>query len=123
MDFSECPTDAIIAGIRYAVDNGARIINLSLGGPDASAAELEAVQYAVQHGAFIAAAMGNSGDEGNAEGCPGRPCVDGWTDVGWRHQQSQRARGVLVVRRAPRDYGAGRREHRCSASTKVSSGK
>lgn len=61
-------TDAdIAAGIRWAVDAGARIINLSLGGPAAGEAYPQAVQDAVDdaysRGCLIIAASGNSGQE------------------------------------------------------------
>jgi serine protease len=62
-------SDSIVAqGIRYAVDNGARVINMSLGrfGPTGSAPVVEdAVRYAVARGAFLAVAGGNSFEEGN----------------------------------------------------------
>lgn len=48
------------AGIRYAVDNGARIINLSLGGEDGNVASLRsAVEYALAHNVALVASMGN----------------------------------------------------------------
>ena len=49
----------IAAGIVYAADQGARIINLSLGGP-ADPAEQAAVSYAQGKGALVVAAAGNS---------------------------------------------------------------
>jgi serine protease len=55
----------IAAAIRYAADNGAKVINLSLGGPGASTLLRDAVQYAVTRGAFVAIAAGNAGDDGN----------------------------------------------------------
>jgi hypothetical protein len=51
----------IAAGIVYAADNGARIINLSLGGASASETLCAAVEYARSKGAAIVAAAGNSG--------------------------------------------------------------
>ena len=60
-------TDETVArGLRYAADNGAKVINMSLGrtGPPAPAIE-EAVRYAVSRGAFVAVAGGNSFNEGN----------------------------------------------------------
>lgn len=49
----------------YAVDHGAKVINLSLGGTEISAMEQDAIDYAVTHGALVIAAAGNSGDDGN----------------------------------------------------------
>ncbi len=47
------------AAIRYAVDHGARIINLSLGGSRTSQLERAAVRYAIARGALIVAAAGD----------------------------------------------------------------
>lgn len=51
----------IIAGIRYAADNGAEVINLSLGGYDHSNALRDAVAYAHGKGVVVVAAAGNDG--------------------------------------------------------------
>jgi subtilisin family serine protease len=53
------------AAIVWAVDHGARILNLSLGGPDTSTTERRAIDYAVTHGALIVTAIGNEHDESN----------------------------------------------------------
>lgn len=54
----------IATGIRYAVDRGARIVNVSLshpGNPDAE--EAAAVQYAIDRGVIVVASAGNEGTE------------------------------------------------------------
>ncbi len=58
--------DTVARGIRYAADNGAKVINLSVGrnGPPAPAIE-DAMRYAVGKGAFIAVAGGNEFEQGN----------------------------------------------------------
>src|SRR4051794_33739236 len=53
------------AGIVWAVDNGARVINLSIGGADTSQAEKNAIGYAIAHGVLLVAAAGNTGLGGN----------------------------------------------------------
>jgi subtilisin family serine protease len=53
------------AAIMYSVDHGAKVINLSVGGPTTSATEQRAIQYAVQHGVLVVAAVGNEFGSGN----------------------------------------------------------
>jgi len=60
-------TDDVVArGVRYAADNGASVINMSIGrtGPAAPAIE-DAIKYAVGKGAFVAIAAGNDYENGN----------------------------------------------------------
>ena len=51
----------IAAGITWAVDHGAQVINLSLGGSGDTAVERNAVAYAISRGVVVVAAMGNDG--------------------------------------------------------------
>jgi serine protease len=66
---NEGTTSIVAAGIRYAADNGAKVINMSLGfdGPGPLPAIEEALRYAVSKGAFVAVAAGNSFEDGNPE--------------------------------------------------------
>ncbi|WP_432032252.1 type VII secretion-associated serine protease mycosin [Streptomyces antibioticus] len=61
--------NALAEGIRWAADQGADVINLSLGDDSASAhpepAEDEAVQYALKKGAVVVASAGNGGEKGD----------------------------------------------------------
>jgi hypothetical protein len=52
----------IVSAIEYAVNNGAHIINLSLGGNQFDQAFLNAVVYAKEQGVLVVAASGNCGD-------------------------------------------------------------
>ena len=51
----------LIRAIIYATDNGARVINMSLGASSYSRGEEAAVDYAWYHGAILVAAAGNTG--------------------------------------------------------------
>ena len=53
------------AGITYAIDHGARIVNLSFGGAGTTSIERNAVRYAIDHGALVVAAAGNEFGVGN----------------------------------------------------------
>lgn len=61
---------AVARGIRWAVDNGARVINMSLGGSEDSQVLREAVGYALSRNVLIIASSGNERQEGNAPNYP-----------------------------------------------------
>lgn len=66
-------TSDITAAIYYAVDNGANVINMSLGGSQFDQALDDAITYAYQHGVVVVAAAGNCGT-GAESGCdPSKP--------------------------------------------------
>ena len=52
---------AIASGIVWAVDHGARVINMSLGGQASTQTLVDAVAYAAAKGVVLVAAAGNSG--------------------------------------------------------------
>jgi len=54
---------AVIEGIVYAVDRGAKVINLSIGTATDSKILREAIDYALKKGAVVIAAAGNSGNQ------------------------------------------------------------
>ena len=63
-------SETIAAGIRYAVQHGAQVINLSVAGISLSASgcetnEQDAVAYALQHNVVVVAAAGDRGHSGN----------------------------------------------------------
>ncbi len=60
----------IAEAIRFAADNDADVINMSLGGPGESSLMEEAINYAHQKGVFIVAAAGNSNE--NSASYPAR---------------------------------------------------
>ncbi|MFL5931741.1 MAG: S8 family serine peptidase [Gaiellaceae bacterium] len=51
----------IANGITWAADNGAQVINMSLGGPGSSQTLYDAIEYARKKGAVVVAAAGNDG--------------------------------------------------------------
>jgi len=72
-------TDDVVArGVRYAADNGAKVINLSIGreegGP--ATAVTDAIRYAVGRGVFVAVASGNTRADGNQQNRLAQPAPD-----------------------------------------------
>ena len=83
----------IAAGIAWAVDHGARVINLSLGSTSYSQTVCDAVTYATTKGALVVAAAGNNGSVTQffPAACPGAigvgatdsfDTVPFWSDTG-----------------------------------------
>lgn len=68
---------AISDGITWAADNGADVINMSLGGPIPQPGLGDAVDYAIDNGVSVVAAAGNSGgdDPEPCEDCVGYPAA------------------------------------------------
>ena len=58
------------AGIVWAVDHGAKIVNLSLSGTRTSPTERAAIRYATKHGVLLVAAAGNGGLTGSRPSYP-----------------------------------------------------
>jgi serine protease len=64
-------TASVVAeAVRYAADHGANVINMSLGFESEVAPVRDAIIYAVDKGAVVVAAAGNSGDQGSPEFWP-----------------------------------------------------
>jgi serine protease len=98
-------TDEVLArGIRYAADNGANIINMSLGrnGPPNTAPAVEdAIRYAVGKGVFIAIAGGNEFEDGNPKEVIA--------------EIANRVQGAVSVAAVDRNATIG--DHRCAGTT------
>jgi serine protease len=90
---SGCSDAAITAAIRFAADNGARVMNLSVGGPQQSPAMQQAIQYAVQQGTFVSIAVGNEFEFGNPIEYPAAYAaqIDGAVSVGAVGRSRRRA--------------------------------
>lgn len=108
-------SDADVAsGIRFAADEGAQVINLSLGGPSPSKVLASAVKYALGKGVVIVAAAGNSHfDVGYPAAYPGVLAVsasDAHDQIAWFSSRGPEvaiaAPGVDVTQQTVCDGGA-----------------
>ncbi|WP_055712119.1 type VII secretion-associated serine protease mycosin [Streptomyces torulosus] len=95
--------DVAPKAIRYAVNEGAQVINISMGQTQGSQQLSDAVKYALDKGALIFAAVGNSGDEGNEPEYPAAtPGVVGVGAVGKDlHKTAESQYGPQVDMAAP----------------------
>lgn len=92
-DDAFCPDSALAQALRFAADNGAQVINVSLGGVGEAPALLQALQYAVQRGAFVALPSGNGFEDGNQTEYPAAYAaqIDGAVEVGAVGRSNRRA--------------------------------
>ncbi len=91
--------DATIAkGITDAVDKGARVLNLSIGGPDPSPILLEALNYGIERGAIPVIASGNDGGKVNYPAAyAGVIAVGAVVESGAVAAYSSRGEGLVIV--------------------------
>jgi len=85
-------TSGVISGINFAVQNGAKVINMSFGGSSYDQAFYDAVSNARSYGVVVAAAAGNDGL--NNDSIPAYPCnfdLDNIICVAALDQKYQRA--------------------------------
>lgn len=95
-----------IAGIKYAVDAGAKVLNLSFSSDNAQRNPLFdlAVRYALDHGALVVAAAGNRHGPVSAPGnCPGAVTVSATSNRGLEALASFSNFGPEVFIAAPGD--------------------
>lgn len=67
-------SSGIAAAVKYAVDMGADVLSLSLGGGSRYEPTIDNIKYAISHGVWVIEAAGNSGYNGNTNtiGYPAR---------------------------------------------------
>lgn len=111
-------TAGVAAGIRWAADHGAQVINLSLGGPRNSKVIQAAVDHARSRGAIIVAAAGNSGGAvgypGASEGVIGVSATTADDGLAWFSSRGKQvdigAPGVAVLQQTICERGRNRCE-------------
>ena len=94
--------EAVTAGIRFAADNGADVINLSLGGGGYNQTVYDAVRYASDRGSVVVMASGNSGL--SEPGYPARYAIDYGLAVGAFSSSRDRADFSNRSGNTPMDY-------------------
>ncbi len=91
-------TTGVADGIRWAADNGAQVINLSLGSPRDSRVLQSAIDHARSKGCIVVAAAGNSGGSvgypGASKGVIGVSATDENDNIAWF---SSRGTGVDIA--------------------------
>jgi hypothetical protein len=75
-DAGGCLYSDMTEGIYYAADHGADVMNISIGGPDASTALRDSLSYAVSKRMFVSVSMGNDYQTGNTVNFPARYAQD-----------------------------------------------
>ena len=83
--------ESVANGIRYAADNGAQVINMSLGGDTDNSLLRSAVEYAASKGVIVVMAAGNDGDSTTMGHYPAAYATDWGIAVGAVDQNSSMA--------------------------------
>jgi subtilisin family serine protease len=86
-NFGHSRASYLSQAIAYAVDNGARVINLSVGGKEVTKVEQAAIDYAYAKGAVIVVASGNEGVDVSNYGMAGSDKVITVASTGFDDQR------------------------------------
>ncbi|MFJ5950051.1 S8 family peptidase [Streptomyces noursei] len=93
-------TDDFAAALRYAVDHGARVVNMSfsVGNVDVSSQEQSAINYARQHDVLLVASAGNTGSSAtNPASVPGVLAVGAVDKHGYVWDKSNYGANVKLI--------------------------
>lgn len=110
----KCTWSNLAKGITYAVDNGARVLSISLGGSSGSSTLQNALQYAWGKGAVISCSAGNSNSNGAHYPSDYKECISvGATDSNdnkasfsnWGLNLEVMAPGVSILTTSGSGYG------------------
>ncbi|MGK4586130.1 type VII secretion-associated serine protease mycosin [Kitasatospora sp. HPMI-4] len=95
-------------GLTWAVDHGAKVVNISSGTPQPDPLLRQAVDYALRHDVVVVAAAGNQGDKGNPPqypaAFPGVVSVSGIDRSGGFWAPSESGTGVVLAAPAAQIY-------------------
>lgn len=101
-DYRGVTSEHIAEGITWAVDHGANVINISIGGSTPSRVVEEACQYAYDHGVVVVAATGNDGYDGKISYPAAYPTVIAvGAHDGYRKETTYSNHGVQLALLAP----------------------
>ena len=92
-DSDGCASSATSAAIRFAADNGAKVLNYSIGSTSPNQSTLNAMNYAISRGTFIAMSNGNEFGDGNPTTYPAAyaPQLQGAMSVAATNRTDNRA--------------------------------
>ncbi|MBO2456600.1 S8 family serine peptidase [Actinomadura violacea] len=113
-------TDAVTNGIRFAVDKGAKVVNMSIGAGSVSIPHqcpkklLDTIAYAIEHDVVVVASAGNNGSTINSPeapgSCPGVVAVGGINSDLRPWEKTQRQPYVAVAAPASGSVFVGRND-------------
>jgi len=95
-EFGHTRASYLAEAIVYAADNGARVINVSVGGKNLTRAESLAIEHAHERGALVVVAAGNEGVD-----------VSGFGPAGAKHALAVASTGLDDKRASFSNWGAG----------------
>ncbi|MFV1984430.1 MAG: S8 family serine peptidase [Thiohalomonadales bacterium] len=94
----------IVAGIEYAIKNGAKIINMSFGGSSRSKANQDMITEARNKGVILTIAAGNDTTDNDALATPSYPCNYKFASTAGVENPNDTLDNIICVASVDRDY-------------------